>query len=54
MAKILKVDSLVANSILVSRLNDASSLNRVVEWWFMNTSTPEWNDVVEVLRVLGM
>ena len=53
-AKLLKVDNLVVSSILVSRLNDAASLNRVVEWWFMNTSNPEWSEVVEVLRVLGM
>lgn len=54
MAKILQVDNLIADSILVSRLNDATSLNRIVEWWFMNSLNPEWSDVLKVLRVLGM
>ena len=33
---------------MVSRLDDRSSLKKVVQWWFMNSTNPEWNTVIEV------
>ena len=47
-AELLKVDYDVINSVMVSRFDDKSSLKNVVQWWFMNTTNPEWNTVIEV------
>ena len=44
-SKLLGVPTAVSDSILVSRLNDESSLRRVVEWWFKNTANPEWTAI---------
>ena len=32
-----------------SRRDDQVALRKVVEWWFMNTANPEWNQVYDVL-----
>ena len=47
-ASFLRVDDVVVNSVLVSRLDDQSSLRKIVQWWFMNTANPEWKTVLEV------
>ena len=33
-----------------SRRDNQVALRKVVEWWFMNTSNPEWNQVHQVLN----
>ena len=32
-----------------SRRDDQVALRKVVEWWFMNTANPEWNQVYDIL-----
>lgn len=53
-AELLSVPNSVVDSILVSRLNDENSLQRVVEWWFKNTANPEWKIIKEIIDEKGM
>ena len=48
-ASFLNVDDDVVHSVVVSRLDDKSSLRKIVQWWFMNSANPEWKTVLEVL-----
>ena len=47
----LPIPSPVVSSIQVSRLpSDQACLRRVIEWWFQNTSNPDWSTVQKVLQ----
>ena len=47
----LLLPSNIVNSIQVSRLpSDQASLRKVIEWWFQNTSNPDWGTIQEVLQ----
>ncbi len=47
-SELLGVPDTVVNSILVSRLQDKDSLQRIVEWWFKNTANPEWTAIQNI------
>lgn len=49
-AGVLDVPQTVIENVLVSRLSDKSSLQRVVEWWFKNTPNPEWTTIETTLK----
>ena len=51
-ASFLKVDDDVVNSVLVSRLDNKSSLKKIVQWWFINTANPEWKTVLNGMYLL--
>ena len=36
---------------LAERIANQVALRKVVEWWFMNSANPEWNDIHQVLTL---
>ena len=53
-SNLLDIPNSVVNSInvLISHqpnMNDLSALYKVVEWWFVNTASPEWTTIDNII-----